>query len=154
VGIATVIDVPGERQVEAVRAATGGDGADVCVDATGLTPVVMNCVNAARLFGQVVLLGTPRAPHQGNVTDAFLAVHMNGLIVRGAHMWRYPVKPDRNGRRSVTWMFANVFDLIARRKLRVRELISHVVKPGDVPRAYDGLMNRRDEYTGVVIDWR
>ena len=101
-----------------------------------------------------MLVGTPRAPFEGNITQAFHSIHHKGLVLRGAHMWRYPVRPDRNTRRSVTWMFGNAFDLIARKKLRVRELLSHVVKPAQVAQAYDGLMNRRDEYTGVVIDWR
>ncbi len=154
VGIDVVIGVPGADQVDAVKGETAGDGADVCVDATGMTPALLNCINATRLFGQVVLVGTPRAPFEGNITQAFHTIHSNGIVVRGAHMWRYPVRPDRNTRRSVSWMFGNAFDLIARGRLKVRELLSHVVKPAKVPGAYDGLMNKRDEYTGVVIDWR
>jgi 2-desacetyl-2-hydroxyethyl bacteriochlorophyllide A dehydrogenase len=154
VGIGAVIGATPQKQVEALRKATGGEGPDVCVDATGVTGVVMNCVRAVKLFGQVVLLGSPRAEVQGNLTEAFSLIHVNGLVVRGAHMWRYPVKEDRNSRRSVRWMFANTFDLIAAGKLHVRELISHVIKPSQAPAAYDGLQNKRDEYTGAVIDWR
>ena len=154
VGIATVVDAAPRDQVQAVRDLTAGEGAQVCVDATGLSAAAVSCVKAAALFGQVVLLGTPRAPLQGNITEALADIHTNGLVVRGAHMWRYPVRPDRNCRRSVTWMFANTFELIRSGKLKVRELVSHVVRPEQVGEAYEGLQNKRDEYTGVVIDWR
>jgi threonine dehydrogenase-like Zn-dependent dehydrogenase len=69
-------------------------------------------------------------------------------------MWRFPLKGDRNVPHSVEWVFSTTFDLIASGKLKVRELISHVVKPEQAQEAYDGLMNKRNEYTGVVIDWR
>jgi threonine dehydrogenase-like Zn-dependent dehydrogenase len=154
VGIDCVVDVPPSDQVEAVKEATGGEGAQVTVDATGLTPVCMTCVQATALFGQVVLLGSPRAAMEGNLTDVFGPIHMNGLVVRGAHMWRMPVTGDRNVRQSVEWAFATVFDLIARGDLKVRELISHVIAPDGTPAAYDGLQNSPNDYTGVVIDWR
>ncbi len=154
VGIETVIDAAPAKQVEAVHAHTDGRGAMVTVDATGLTGAVLNCVEATALFGQVVLLGSPRAPLEADVTRPFSTIHMNGLVVRGAHMWRYPLHSDRNTPRSVDWVFATTFDLIRRGKLKVRELISHVIPPAQAPDAYDGLQNRRNEYTGVVIDWR
>jgi 2-desacetyl-2-hydroxyethyl bacteriochlorophyllide A dehydrogenase len=154
VGIDCAIDVPPADQVEAVKEATGGEGAQVTVDATGLTPVCMTCLKATALFGQVVLLGSPRAAMEGNLTDVFGPIHMNGLVVRGAHMWRMPVKGDRNVRRSVEWAFATVFDLIAKGDLKVRELISHVIAPDEAPAAYDGLQHEPNDYTGVVIDWR
>lgn len=154
VGLETVIDVAPEKQVEAVRKHTDGKGAMVTVDATGLTGAVLNCIEAAALFGQVVLLGSPRAPLEANVTAPFDTIHMNGLVVRGAHMWRYPLHSDRNAPHSVDWVFATTFDLIRTGKLKVRELISHVIPPEKAPEAYDGLQNRRNEYTGVVIDWR
>jgi 2-desacetyl-2-hydroxyethyl bacteriochlorophyllide A dehydrogenase len=154
VGIQEVLDVPPEEQVAAVKEATGGEGAHVCVDATGVSPVVLSCVQATRLFGQVVLLGSPRAPYEVNVTETLMAIHRNGLVVRGAHMWRYPVTEDRNVRRTVKWMLATAYELMLAGKLHVHELVSHVVGPDDAPAAYEGLQNRRDEYTGVVIDWR
>ncbi|MBD3243866.1 MAG: zinc-binding dehydrogenase [Chitinivibrionales bacterium] len=154
VGIETVLDVAPDQQVTAVREHTGGEGAMVTVDATGLTAAVLNCIEATAPFGQVVLVGSPRAPLQADVTLPFSTIHTNGLVVRGAHMWRYPLHSDRNSPRSVDWVFETTFDLIRTGKLKVRELISHVIAPAEVPRAYDGLLNRRDEYTGVVIDWR
>lgn len=153
VGIETVVDVPPDKQVEAVRAATGGEGALVTCDATGLTPAVQNCINSTALYGQVVLLGTPRAAYEGNVTQPLNAVHMNGLVVRGAHMWRYPVRTTRTTPRSVEWAFGTTFDLIRTGKLKVHELISHVITPDQAPETYDGLTNRRDEYVGAVIRW-
>jgi hypothetical protein len=38
----------------------------------------------------------------------------------------------------------------------VNKFISHRIKPtvAELLAAYDGLMNKKEEYTGVVIDWR
>jgi threonine dehydrogenase-like Zn-dependent dehydrogenase len=154
VGIESVVDAPPDQQVEAVKERTGGQGARVTVDAAGHSAVIANCVKATALFGQVVLVGSPRAPVEGNLTEILSLVHTNGLVVRGAHMWRYPVRGDRNVARSVEWVFATAFDLIARRQLNVRDLISHVIRPEEAPAAYAGLQSRPSEYTGVVIDWR
>ena len=38
-------------------------------------------------------------------------------------------------------------------RLVVDPLISHVLSPGQAQAAYDGLTNRKDEYSAVVFDW-
>jgi 2-desacetyl-2-hydroxyethyl bacteriochlorophyllide A dehydrogenase len=154
VGIDEVIDAAPDGQVEAVKDLTKGEGAQVTVDAAGHSAVIESCVSATALFGQVLLLGTPRARHEGDVTQVLKAIHSQGLVVRGAHMWRYPVRGDRNVGMSVSWAFENVFGMIADGRLKVRPLISHVVRPEEVPGAYEGLDRDRMHYTGVVIDWR
>ena len=39
-------------------------------------------------------------------------------------------------------------------RLKVRDLVSHVIPPADAPAAYHGLYADRDRWTAVVIDWR
>ena len=46
--------------VEAIRAATGGFGADVCIEAVGHPDVYKQCFEARDLAGTVVLVGVPR----------------------------------------------------------------------------------------------
>lgn len=154
VGIELTVDAAPGDQVAEVLKLTGGKGAEVTVDAVGHTAVICNCIKATALFGQVILLGSPRAPYQGDLTPAFWDIHINGLEVRGAHMWRYPVRPERGCGMSVAWAFETVFNLIKTGAMDVQGLISHVIKPEEVPAAYHGLQHKTNEYTCVVIDWR
>lgn len=153
VGLETVLDVPPAEQVQAVKDLTGGDGADVTVDVVGHSAVIENCVAATKLFGQVVLLGSPRAPYQTDMTATMKAVHGNGLVVRGAHMWRIPAMEVRGPKHNVVRQYRMVFDLIRDGRLKVAPLRSHFAKPERAPEMYDGLQNKRDEYWGVVFDW-
>ncbi len=45
-------------------------------------------------------------------------------------------------------------EAIASGKLRMKELITHVVKADKAPGAYEMLLNRRQEAMGVAIDWQ
>ena len=47
-----------------------------------------------------------------------------------------------------------ILGLIAAGKLRVDELTTHVLSPTDCALAYTGLRERKDEYMGVLFDWR
>ena len=153
-GIAECIDVAPADQHEAIMALTNGEGADVTVDAVGHSAIVNNAVQACKTFGQVILLGTPRAPVEGNLTEAFHTIHSNLLSVRGAHMWTMPLNKQRGVAKDVEWAFATIFEQIRSGALQVRPLISHIIKPDEVPAAYKGLKETPNEYTGAVIDWR
>jgi len=153
-GIQTVIDVQPDQQVEAIMKLTKGLGAEVTVDAAGHAAVIQTCVKTTALFGQVILLGTARAPFAGNVTEAFHTIHKNCLTVRGAHMWQYPVDEQRGVAMDVKWAFRTVFDLMNSGKLDVRPLISHIIRPEAALEAYAGLQHNQEEYTCAVIDWR
>ncbi len=153
VGIETVLDVPPERQVGSIMELTDGEGAYVAVDAAGHSAVIEACVKAAALFGKVALLGTPRAEYTADMTPVLMQIHEKGLEVRGAHQWRFPAMEIREVKKTVPWGFRTMFDLMMAGKLRVEPLRSHFVEPGRAPEVYEGLLNRRDEYWGVVFDW-
>lgn len=154
VGLKEVLNVAPGDQVEALKAATGGNGAEVTIDGTGHTGAVLNAIESTALFGQVILLGTPRAPFDGNITTGYETIHRNGLLVRGAHMWRFPLKGERNVKQSVQRNFEVMFAMIRDGQLPARELISHVVQPEEVPAIYGALRESPADYNGVVIDWR
>jgi 2-desacetyl-2-hydroxyethyl bacteriochlorophyllide A dehydrogenase len=152
-GIEHIIDVSPAQQVKALQDFTGGKGADVTVDAVGHSAVIETAVSATARWGQVLLLGSPRAPFNTDMTPVMRAIHTHGIVVRGAHMWRFPHKETTNVHQTVEWGYRTCFDLIKSGKLHVRELISHIIKPEAVPAAYEGLESKKNEYTGVVIDW-
>ena len=71
-----------------VRAATGGRGATVVVEASGSSGGRLIALDAAALGGRVVLVGFGDA---GNVVDLQATVIQKQLDVRGA--WMFPI-PD------------------------------------------------------------
>lgn len=153
-GIAETIDAPVGQQVEALLAATGGAGAHVTVDAVGHSAVVQAAVAGTRLMGECVMLGTPRVPLQGNITDLLNRLHMEGIALRGAHMYRFPASQVRGTSRTVADAYAQIFAAMADGRLKVAPLRSHLVRPEQAPAAYRDLQDARDRAWGVVIDWR
>ena len=100
-GVEQVIDVSPDKQVQAVLDLTRQDGVSITVDSVGHSAVIQNAIAATAQYGQVVLLGFPRAPVEGNLTDAFNRIHMQSLTVRGALEWRLPRHRTRSARHSV-----------------------------------------------------
>jgi len=153
-GIETTIDVSPEEQINALLDITNGEGAEVTVDAVGHSKIIHTCVKTTKYFGQVVLLGTPRVPYNTDATDIFHEVHTKGIIIRGAHQWRLPVRPQRGYPLSVEWAFNTVFDLIKNKKINAKNIITNIISPYDAPKAYEGLQNDKEHYFCVAIDWR
>lgn len=153
-GIDAVIECAPEHQVQAVLDATGGAGASVTVDAAGQSAAIVNAVNATAAHGRIVLLGSPRASLQTNVTDVFNRVHMQWLTVCGALEWRWPRHPSRGVPHSVERNLAFALEWIRSGRLEVTAGISHIVRPDDLLAAYRGMIEDKERYHGVVVDWR
>ena len=157
-GLDVVLRTPPEKQVEALMDLTNNEGVRVAVDAVGHSAVVANAVHSVAMFGDVLLLGSPRAPHQMDATKVFSDIHIKCCRVIGAHMWQMPVDRQRGVKRTVEWAFGVCFDLIKNKKLEVAPLISHVLAGSGLESTaaatYAGLREKPDEYTCAVIDWR
>ncbi|MCL1887712.1 MAG: zinc-binding alcohol dehydrogenase [Kiritimatiellaeota bacterium] len=157
-GLDAVLREPPSGQVAAVMALTGGGGARVAVDAVGHSAVLANAVACVAMFGDVLSLGSPRAPCQMNATEVFSQIHLKCCRLTGAHMWQMPVDRQRGVKRTVDWAFGVCFDLIRSKRLDVAPLISHVLAGSTLEdtaaETYAGLRDRPDEYTCAVIDWR
>lgn len=131
------------------------------IEATGRGEVAVQAVNAVGNHGHVVLLGTPRAPHTGDVTGLLSAIHLRNLTIHGALEWSLPAEqpagfnnPASSPTPNLTDKQRLLFDWIVDGRLKVRPLISHVVKPSEAVVAYRGLLEQPETYTGVAIDWR
>jgi 2-desacetyl-2-hydroxyethyl bacteriochlorophyllide A dehydrogenase len=154
VGLEEVFDISPEKQVKVVQDLTNGRGANITVDAVGSSSVVLNCVNATARYGKVVLLGTPRAEVAGNLTELLRPVHMRCLQILGAFEWRVPAYDQVGVPHSIESNLKMIWDLIQRGKLNVLDLITHVVKPEEMQLAYMGLLNDKERYLGVLVDWQ
>jgi len=153
-GIREVVACAPMEQAQAVKALTDGMGADISVDAVGQSGVIATAIQAARPYGQVVLLGTPRAATEGNLTDIFNPIHMKMLTVRGALANSVPLKTAPGTRLSFERNYRTAFELMLSKQIDASKIISHVIRPEEAEVAYHGLHYDKEHYRCVVIDWR
>lgn len=123
-----------------------GEGADVVVDATG-APAVL--AEACRLARSLPWDDTPTPGAR--------------YLVQGSYAGTFPVPYDEVFLRELQLLVPRdmqprdlgaVLDLLARKRLFARDLISAVLEPGAAPEAYAGLRERPAELLTVAFDWR
>lgn len=148
----TVGGTPEEVQ-EQIMQLTSGKGAHITIDAVGHSSVVMQALKATADFGQLVLLGSPRVPVEGNLTTLLSDVHLRFITLRGALEWCVPAYSEQANRVSLYSKQEMIFDWLKNGQLKLQEQISHQIHPSEIKRAYDGLLNETETYTGVVLDW-
>lgn len=154
-GIKNTVDVKPSEQIEAINKLTNNKGADIVVDATGLSAAIETCVAIAAEFGQVVLLGSPRTSYTTDVTPTFNAIHTKMLNVIGALNRRYPFSKELGSRLSIERSMNYIEKLLNNKTIDVNDFISHTIAADqkEILKAYQGLMNDKENYTGVIIDW-
>jgi len=143
-----------EEATAAVMEITGGKGSDISVDAVGHSAVVMQALRATASFGQLVILGTPRVPVQGDLTTLLSDVHLRMITLRGALEWCVPIYPDIGNRTSQYSKQQTIFEWVKAGKLHLEPLISHRLPPEDIKQAYEGLLRKPEEYTRVALLWK
>ena len=139
-----------------VKEITGGAGCEVTVDAIGNPALVQNLCEIAGRLGEVILLGSPRGEYMADITPLLNYVHLwpqGSLTFKGAHEWRYPLLQTGGGKHSIERNVRIIFDLVAEGKLNIEPLMTHVVPPENAEEAYKGLLDKKDEYLGVLFDW-
>jgi 2-desacetyl-2-hydroxyethyl bacteriochlorophyllide A dehydrogenase len=149
----TVGGTPAEAEQEILHL-TEGALADITVDAVGDSRVVMQALRSTTSLGQLVILGSPRVPVEGNLTELLSDVHLRWITIRGALEWCLPMYPDTGKRESQLSKQQMIFDWLQRGVLQLEPLISHRLRPDAIKQAYDGLLNEPNRYTGVLLDWR
>jgi S-(hydroxymethyl)glutathione dehydrogenase / alcohol dehydrogenase len=141
--------------IEAIRAMTGGRGADLCVDAVGMEPqrsvldrakAVLNlekgsmkvlemCFHAVRRGGIVTVVGVYGTPF-----DNFPVGQMfdKGITIK-------------QGQSSVHKNIDYLLNLVVDGKVVLDDIISHVLPLADTHRAYEIFKNKEDDCTKVVL---
>jgi 2-desacetyl-2-hydroxyethyl bacteriochlorophyllide A dehydrogenase len=135
---------------------TDGKFVSTYIDASGQAKVVEQSLDLVSLYGEVILLGSPRAPFETNLT-AYLQ-HFHNLPwcqnLKGALEFTFPTYETEFVKHSIERNARIILDLILQERLVVKPLHSHTIAPEEIQSAYDGLLNRPNEYIGVVIDWK
>ena len=142
---------------ERILELTDGGGCEVTVEAIGNPATVETCCQITKSLGEVILLGSPRGEYDTNITEMLNYVHlwpMGCLTFKGAHEWRFPIHRMEGSKHSIERNTRIAFQLISDERLKVKDLMTHVIKPENIKEAYEGLLNKKDEFLGVVIDWK
>lgn len=131
----------------------GTRGADIVADATGIPNAIPTAMKLACDGGQVVVVGSPRGKAQD--VSFYDDLHRRYLEVTGAHgnmlfePGRSRIPGDWNIDKAQHWLLAALDD----GRLKLDGLVTQSILPGELQSAYDGLLNVKNEYLGVAIQW-
>lgn len=157
-GLSNAFNSSGKDIVEEIRSRTNGRGVSTLIDATGSSALIESMMSAVALYGEVILVGSPRAPYQTNLTKILQDVHLNtgpnsSVTMKGALEYRFPTFEQEFVKHSITRNTRIIFDMMMKGQLKVEPFYSHCVSPDNAPEIYKGLQEQKDKYIGVVFDW-
>ena len=124
--------------MEAVRAATDGYGADVCIEAVGLPETYQQAFYARDLAGTVVLVGVPTP--QMRLEMPLLDVFSRGGALKSS--WYGDCLPSRD--------FPMLIDLYRQGRLDLDAFVSETIGLAQVEDAF-AAMGRGDVLRSVVV---
>jgi S-(hydroxymethyl)mycothiol dehydrogenase len=138
-GATHTVNASSNDPVEAIRAATGGFGADVCIEAVGHPEVLRQAFFARDLAGTVVQVGVPTP------TMTFPDIPMIEFFGRGGALkpsWYGDCLPGRD--------FPMLVDLYLQGRLPLGAFVSEIIGLGDVEEAFHK-MERGEVLRSVVV---
>lgn len=136
-GATHTVNSANEDAVAAIQAATGGNGADVCIEAVGNPAVYRQCFEARDLAGTVVLVGVPRPDM--TLELPFLEVFGRGGALKSS--WYGDCLPSRD--------FPMLIDLYLQGRLDLDRFVSETISLDDVEAAFHK-MERGEVLRSVV----
>jgi L-iditol 2-dehydrogenase len=126
---------------EAIRARTGGAGADRIVEAIGLPLTFLQAVQAGARFGEVVFLGNIRGTFQVGEKD-FSSILRRELTILGT--WNSRIVPE--GRNEWTTVLSEMG-----RRIDVASLVSHTPPLSEGVDVFDRFVGRKESFNKVVF---
>lgn len=139
-----------------IKKLTQGRGVSTLIDATGSSAVIEQSLPLVAQYGEVILLGTPRAPYQTDLTKTLQHVHlwhMGSVTLKGALEFIAPTFEEEFVKHSIERNTRILLNLLNDNELIVKPFYTHKAKPSQAAEVYEGLRNKKDEYIGVVFDW-
>ncbi len=137
-GATDVVDASATDPVEAIRSLTGGNGADVCIEAVGHPKVMEQAFYARDLAGTLVQVGVPNPQMQ-------IELPMIDFFGRGGQLrpsWYGDCLPSRD--------FPMLIDLYLQGRLDLDRFVSETIGLDDVEEAF-ARMQRGEVLRSVVV---
>lgn len=126
---------------EYVRGLTGGEGADVCIEGTGCSDGAEACLDAAKRFGNVVLMGNPA----GNVNisqNGYWQILRKELQLIGTWNSSFSRK-ENDWQQSLQAMQSGI--------LKPEKLITHRFSLSEYKKAFDLMHEKQEPYLKVMF---
>ncbi len=127
---------PGEGALAKVLEATGGRGADVVIESTGVMPAVAEAIRMARYGGHVLLFGIISA-REGNLP--FYDLYFKELTLH-------------NGRAAKGEDFPDMLGLVERGAVRLEPLVTHRMPLGELEGAIGLVEDSVDGRLKIILD--
>jgi threonine dehydrogenase-like Zn-dependent dehydrogenase len=146
-GAAEALD--GRGAAEAIKALTGGRGADLCIEASGATPALHEAIRACAYSARVVAMGF----FQGEARQLFLGeeFHHNRIAVVCSQI--SGVSPALQGRWDRLRLTTSFMRLAAEGRLELLPLVSHVRPFAEAGALFEQLDQRPDEVLQAVLSF-
>lgn len=132
----------------------GTRGAEIIADATGVPDAIPTAMSLACDAGQVVVVGSPRG--KAKDVNFYDDLHRRYIEVTGAHgnMLFEPAHTRLAGTwdidKAQRWLLA----ALAAGRLSLNGLVTQRISPTELGTAYAGLLGKKEEYLGVVVNWK
>jgi 2-desacetyl-2-hydroxyethyl bacteriochlorophyllide A dehydrogenase len=153
-GIVNTVNSKSENLEEAINKLTNGKKVNAWIDATGVSGVVNDAVNHIAWNGELILLGSPRASFETDMTPFLRKIHLiENIRPKGALEFLFPTHQNDFNKHSIERNSAIIMDLMKEGKLNIKPFYSHKLNPSEASSAYLGLRDKPDEYIGVVFEW-
>lgn len=127
-----------------------GEGADTVFDATGNPDVINTALNLAGRNGKVVIVGSP---HGATSFRPELSLCCGDKILIGAAQANNPLTKNQYHRWGQIEDRRLILELIKDKKLKVKELITDIVKAQEAKKMFKSLRVSRDKHLGIIIRW-
>jgi threonine dehydrogenase-like Zn-dependent dehydrogenase len=149
---ATAVANPAETDLEAfVKELTGGEMAEVVIEATGNPKVFPVALKLAAPFGRIVALGSPR----GNVPelDLYTELHCRGLQLLGAHAGMHPAVASPLNKWTRVRNRQLFLDLVSKGQIQTAPMITHRFPFAKAVEAFHLLVADRTQAVGVILEY-
>lgn len=125
------------------------------VEATGSAHALASAIGLAQNGGEIVMIGAPWGGDENSVPSSRITrdVFFRFLRLRSGSEWEIPRQPQPWLADSILQNVQTGLEWLADGRLNVAPLITHRIAPEEMQAAYEGLLNRKDEYLGVVVRW-
>ncbi|MHB8627025.1 MAG: zinc-binding dehydrogenase [Aggregatilineales bacterium] len=162
-GIDQIVTGTPEELFEHTKSMTAGLGCRLVLDTSGTTGGLHKAIALASDGGTISLVGVPwLSDPTVAATSIMQPVFSRYLSLRGGWEWNLPIY-EKEANKTLTMVGPRhsleknaryAMELIAKNVVRVEPLITTCIEPAAIQEVYQGLLNQRDSYLGVLIDWR
>jgi len=153
-GVGVTINSSSENLGELLNMITSGEMVSTWIDASGLSQVVNDSIGYVAPGGEMILLGSPRASFNTDITPLLRKVHLlENVTLKGALEFLYPTHQNDFVKHSIERNATIIMELMRQDVVQIKPMLSHLLDPAKASDAYHGLKDNPDEFIGVVFDW-